>query len=316
MTDVAVSVKEGMFGDVLAGAKGTGAEVIAADPKLGRIYLRIDRARKPSQRARRAIKELEGMDGVKRAELIERHLKAKDAQLGEALATNRCRIILDIDSTITRGKPGTIHPSVPPILQKMKDKGIWVYAATGRSIEDLYEIINANPFQRKSIAENGGIILGLGQKGYLEFGDKTEPNKVLRYLQDKYRSREDMDQGERITEVIFLKSDVTEEMVREAREATGAKVGVHASKNALHVSKEGIDKGSAVLELGNRLKWGDAYTIAMGDSQMDVPMFRAVRHSFAPANCDAAAREGCSQVLDGRFEKALEILYEKIEGSR
>lgn len=197
----------------------------------------------------------------------------------------------------------------------MEDRGIWVYAATGRSLYDLTNLIRKNSIQSNSIAENGGIILGFTETGYLEWGNKDEPRKVLQYLKSKYKKKEDMKQGERITEVIFLQKDVTEDQLNEAIETTDAKVKIHKSQNSYHISAKNIDKGSAILELANRMKWGNSYKIAVGDSQLDVPMFEVCEYSFAPKNCDKHARSACSQLLCSRYEKCLEEIYDLIEKS-
>ena len=146
----------------------------------------------------------------------------------------------------------------------------------------------------------------------IEFGDKTEPNKILKYLQKKYQIKEDMKQGERVTEIIFLQSDVTQANIDEAIKATGAKISIHQSQNSYHISKQDVNKGSAILELANRLKWNNSYKIAVGDSQMDVPMFNACDYSYAPKNADKYARESCTEVLDGNYEKAIQIIHDLI----
>lgn len=252
------------------------------------------------------------MRGVNDFQVIKGYVSARNAKLRDALAANNFRMILDVDSTITRGRTGTIHPSVPPILQKLKDRGIWIYVATGRSSSDLANLIRRYPIQQNSIAENGGIILGFGQDGYIEHGSKNEPMKVLKYVKNKYGVKEDMDQGERITEVIFLQKDITEDRLNKAIKNTKAKVTVHKSRNSYHISAKNIDKGSAVLELADRMRWGNSYKIAVGDSQLDVPMFEVCDYSFAPKNCDKYAEDACSQVLDGSYERCLADIYDMI----
>lgn len=81
------------------------------------------------------------------------------------------------------------------------------------------------------------------------------------------------------------------------------------------MSKKGVDKGSAILELGKRLKWGNAYKIAVGDSQMDVSMFEACDYSFAPKNADDSARDACTEALDGNYEEGIAKLHELIQKS-
>ncbi len=76
-----------------------------------------------------------------------------------------------------------------------------------------------------------------------------------------------------------------------------------------------MNKGSAILELGKRLRWGNAFKIAIGDSQMDVSMFEACDYSFAPENADDFAKESCTEVLVGNYEKAITNLHNLIMNS-
>ena len=312
MTDLYLSTKKGQFDKVIRKIRKKYV-ISTANSKLDEIILNCNDIKPRSKEFQSIKSELEKMSGIVSVISVKGHLKVKNATLKESLSTNQCRIIFDVDSTITRGgSTGTIHPSIPKILQKIQDKGIWVYVATGRSLYDLVQIVNNNPVEKTSISENGGIILGFTAEGYVEHGSKTEPNKVLEYLQKKYKIREDMKQGERITEVILLHSDVTREQIDEAISETNAKVSVHMSQNSYHISKKDVDKGSAILELGRRLKWGNSFKIAVGDSQMDVSMFEACDYSFAPKNADQFAKEACIQELNGNYEKAIENLYDLI----
>ena len=309
---VRVEPAKGRFDEVLGKLRRRRFTIASANRQLGEIFLNLSGMGGRSQELGDLKEALRRMRGVNDFQVIKGYVSARNAKLRDAFATNNFHIILDVDSTITRGRTGTIHPSVPPILQKLKDRGIWVYVATGRSSSDLASLIRRYPIQQSSIAENGGIILGFGQYGYIEHGSKNEPMKVLEYVKREYGVKEDMDQGERITEVIFLQKDITEDHLNEAIKDTKAKVAVHKSQNSYHISAVNIDKGSAVLELADRMRWGNSYKIAVGDSQLDVPMFEVCDYSFAPKNCDKYAENACSQVLDGSYEKCLADIYDMI----
>lgn len=248
-------------------------------------------------------------DGIISATPVKRFLKVKDVELKEALRTNKCRFVFDVDSTLTQGNPGVLHPEIETIFQKMNDKGIRIYLATGRSMPDLVDLIKKYPIEKHSIAENGGLILGFPPDNYLEFGNKKEPNKVLNYLQTVYQINEDMAQGERFTEVIFLKSDVTRKQIDESISETKAKVSVYESKNSYHIAKEKIDKGSAMLEVGRRIHWGNTWIIAVGDAEMDIPMFKKANYSYTVGNASESAKEAASKVLSGKFEKGVQQIY-------
>ncbi len=251
--------------------------------------------------------------GIQRVQVIQRYLDVKNVDVEESLRTNNCRFVFDIDSTLTQGSPGTIHHIIEPIFQKIYDKGIRIYFVTGRSMPELNELIKAYPVEKHSIAENGGLILGFPPDNYLEFGSITEPKKILEYLQQKYSTKEDMEQGGRFTEVIFLKKDVTLEQIEEAKKAIRAKIEVHPSQNSYHISKNAINKGTAMLELATRLHWGNTMIIAVGDADMDIPMFEKAGHSYAVGNATDGAKKAASQVLNGKYEKGIMEIYDLIK---
>ena len=183
-------------------------------------------------------------------------------------------------------------------------------------MSDLNELVKSLPVSKYSIAENGGIILGFPPNNYDEFGHMTEPKKILTYLRGKYSVIEDMDQGERFTEVIFLQRDVSMDRLEEAKSATGADVDFHASQNSFHIAKHGINKGTAMLEIARRQHWGNDYKIAVGDADMDIAMFEKANYSYAVGNCTPDASKAASKTLDGKYEKGIQEIYEKIEQVR
>lgn len=248
-------------------------------------------------------------DHIVKSTPVKSYLNVEDVDLHESLRTNKCRFVFDVDSTLTQGDPGVLPPTIEHILNKMNEKGIRIYFATGRSMPDLNELIKKYPIEKHSIAENGGLILGFPPDNYHEFGKKTEPNKVLDYLQTKYQINEDMEQGERFTEVIFLKKDVTIAKIDEAIRKTKARISVHPSKNSFHISKHGINKGSAMLEVGKRLHWGNALVIAVGDADMDIPLFEKAGYSFAVGNASDGAKKAAKKVLNGKFDTGIAEIY-------
>lgn len=315
MVHICLTAKRGRYNSVLK-TVNKHKWIVSGTRKVSReIYLSFDQTNIRSKKFKEINAILQQTDDLESFETIDPYIQAKNTILTDAFCENNYKLILDVDRTITRGSPGTIHHSIPPILQKMNDRGIWVYLATGRSVDDLTRLTNKYPIGKNSIAENGGIILGFGTDGYVKFGKKDEPRKVLDYLKRKYRTKEDMAQGERITEVIFLQKDLPRPRLEEAIKATKAKVDVHEGKNSYHVSARNINKGSAILELADRLDWGNSFKIAVGDSHLDVPMFKACEYSFAPKNCDEQARKACTQVLGGKYEKCLKEIYALIEKS-
>ena len=272
------------------------------------IVIKIDKPPKSKAANTKLEKEFKIINGVLRVSLILGYLNVKDVRLAEALRTNKCAFFFDIDSTLTQGNPRTIHHKIDQIFNKIVDKGIRIFFATGRSMPDLLNLIKEYPVEYYAIAENGGIILGFGPKGYFEFGEKKEPNKVLEYLQTKYQICEDMRQGIRFTEVIFLQKDITRDRLDDAIKKTKADVTVHPSKNSHHISKNGINKGTAMLELCKTLHFNNM-VIGVGDSDMDIPMLKKADYSYAVGNASSGVKRAADKVLGGKFEKGIEEIF-------
>ncbi len=68
---------------------------------------------------------------------------------------------------------------------------------------------------------------------------------------------------------------------------TNADAQVLSSKTSYHISKKGIDKGAAIEELANYLSLGNELTVAVGDSELDIPMLDVTDLGFAPHNASS-----------------------------
>jgi hypothetical protein len=74
----------------------------------------------------------------------------------------------------------------------------------------------------------------------------------------------------------------------------------HTMIDTTIVAKD-LDKGTGPSALCDWVMGPDAETIAIGDSEADLPMFPAATRSFAPAQIDCARQArllGCQIVLD------------------
>ncbi len=309
-------VNEDQHDFVLQEINSRGYTILADSRETHSISVRVDEFGDNQSAKERLEQDFLGIDGILQVQLANRFLKADGVPLAASFKTGNCRLIFDVDSTLTQGAPGVVHPNIERIFQKIKEKGIHIYLATGRSMPELNELVESLPVSRHSIAENGGIILGFPPKNYDEFGHITEPKKILTYLRGKYSVIEDMDQGERFTEVIFLQRDVSMDKLEEAKSATGADVDFHASQNSFHIAEHGINKGTAMLEIARRQHWGNDFKIAVGDADMDIAMFEKANYSYAVGNCTPGASKAASKTLDGEYEKGIQEIYEKIEQVR
>ena len=103
--------------------------------------------------------------------------------------------------------------------------------------------------------------------------------------------KEDIRQGMRLTERIFL-ATINEEKFRKYVEKSKAKVDILAGKNSYHVTKKKIDKGFALEKLKAKIRFGkNDIIIGVGDSDLDIPLFKEADYSFIVGNGSKKAKK-------------------------
>lgn len=231
--------------------------------------------------------------------------------LDENMSTKNFHFVFDVDSTLTTGR-GTIQNMVRGIFRKMKESGHRIYLASGRSEPQLRQDMKDFNTECYGIAENGGILIGMGHDGHLLVGDRTEPDKVLLYMKQNCNTvKEDIDQGMRLTERIFTHTISTNRFLSYVRKSR-ARVDVLASKNAYHVTKKQINKGFALERLRTELRFGDNdKVVGVGDSDLDVPLFQESDYSFAVGNSSPNAKRAAKNHLGRNYADGVAEMYEK-----
>ncbi len=228
----------------------------------------------------------------------------------ENISDKNCHFVFDVDSTLTKGR-GTIQNKVRNIFAQMNASGHRVYLASGRNEAQLRQDMDNFNTERFGIAENGGIIIGMGSDGHLILGNRTEPDKVLQYMKKHCKKiTEDVVQGIRITERIF------DAVIKESKflnyvKKSNANVEVLASKNSYHVVKKKINKGYALERLSTELRFGnDDVVIGVGDSDLDVPLFGESVYKFAVGNASPKAKK-TAIFLSENYADGVQEMYQK-----
>lgn len=204
----------------------------------------------------------------------------------------------DIDSTLTSGPPGFVHHEVREIFQNMRDLEVMIYFSTGRSMDDVVRLMNNYPVMQQAIVENGSILIGYGKHNYDELGDRKNPVLFVKFLKDNnYAPKVDTSQMGRITEMVLQKKpSLSLKKIEKARQIAkkqkGIDISILGSQNSFHITQRGINKGSALNELANRLKLGSYdEIISVGDSELDIPMFKESHRGYLMGNATTGARK-------------------------
>lgn len=224
-------------------------------------------------------------------------------------------VFFDIDSTLTHPGVGTINRNVKGVFGRFMKLNCFVYFCTGRSSQEVENLIKMYETSPYGIAENGGIILG-SNLPYKKLGDRKEPDKFIRYL-NKAGIQYSLDpkQQSRKTEHIILRESLEVASLKRAIRKSKIPVEVHSSKNTYHISKERINKGAAIMHLSSEeeLSLGEDHEIiAVGDSDLDIPMFEVANSSYAVGNADPLVKKKAKYTLKSKAPEAVEELYNKI----
>jgi len=197
---------------------------------------------------------------------------------------NKKTFAVDIDGTITMNGMGTIHLQALSKLRSLRDDGHNVILVTGRSSVEGYLLAIFGGLTHLAVGENGGCIT-LGDKiQHRMLGNKGECIHALATIQSKL----DIEIKEkpvfpRMTEVVLERTfdiDNAQKFIDE----NNLNVVLTDSGYAYHINSKGIDKGSGFMEAIKMLEIDVNDTIAIGDSDTDVPLFKVVKNNIAVAN--------------------------------
>jgi len=197
---------------------------------------------------------------------------------------NKKTFAVDIDGTITMNGMGTIHLEALSKLRSLRDDGHNVILVTGRSSVEGYLLAIFGGLTHLAVGENGGCITFGDKIQHKMLGNKGECIHALATIQSKL----DIEIKEkpvfpRMTEVVLERTfDI--DNVQKIIDENNLNVVLTDSGYAYHINSKGVDKGSGFMEAIKMLEIDVNDTIAIGDSDTDVPLFKAVKNNIAVAN--------------------------------
>ena len=193
-------------------------------------------------------------------------------------------LAVDIDGTVTLNGFGTIHLKALEKLRNLKNDGHHVIFVTGRSSVEAYLLSIFGGLTLLGVGENGGCITHGEIMTHKLLGNKEDCQKAFSYL------KESLDEPilekpvfPRLTEVVLDRTfDIKN--AQKILDKNGFNVGLFDSGYAYHINTRGVDKGTGLLKALEMLNADLEDTIALGDSETDVPLFRTVKNNIAVNN--------------------------------
>ena len=191
---------------------------------------------------------------------------------------------VDVDGTITLNGMGAIHLGALSRLRSLKEEGHNVILVSGRSSVEGYLLSIFGGLTHLAVGENGGCITFGDKIQHRMLGNKGECIHALATIQSKL----DIEIKEkpvfpRMTEVVLERTFDIEKAQKIIVE-NNLNVVLTDSGYAYHINSKGIDKGSGFMEAIKMLEIDVNDTIAIGDSDTDVPLFKVVKNNIAVAN--------------------------------
>ena len=193
-------------------------------------------------------------------------------------------LAVDIDGTITLNGFGKIHLQALEKLRNLKNDGHHVIFVTGRSSIEAYFLSIFGGLTLLGVGENGGCITHGEIMTHKMIGDKNECQNAFSYLKKSLdESIKEKPVFPRLTEVVLDRTfDIKN--AQAILDEEGFNVGLFDSGYAYHINSRGVDKGSGLIKALQMLNADLEDTIALGDSETDVPMFRTVKNNIAVNN--------------------------------
>ncbi|MEM3084031.1 MAG: phosphoglycolate phosphatase [Nitrososphaerales archaeon] len=192
-------------------------------------------------------------------------------------------LAVDIDGTLTEDG-GMVHLGSLSMLRVMERLGVKVIYVTGRSSVEAYILSVFGGTTRIAVGENGGVVTN-GPDAHKLLADKAYPQRAYEFLRTRIENVKLKDVFPRMTEVVLERTfdiRMAEQVLKESR----LPVTITDSKYAYHLNHVDINKAVGFRVALDMLGINSSESIAIGDSETDVPLFKTCGYSIALGNAE------------------------------
>lgn len=205
---------------------------------------------------------------------------------------------MDIDGTLTENGGGAIHLAALAKLRQLERLGYYVIYVTGRSSVEAYVLAVFGGTTKVAVGENGGAVTIAPQEHRL----LASREKCLRGYEVLRKSLDGVQEKPvfpRMTEVVLLRSFDIEQGQRILNEHNLA-LYLSDSKYAFHINEKGVDKAYGLKEALKILKVLPEETVAIGDSETDIPMYQICGCSVALGHAEQSVKAKATHSVNER----------------
>jgi len=205
---------------------------------------------------------------------------------------------IDIDGTLTENGGGIIDLHALESLRYLESIGCKVIFVTGRSSIEAYILSVFGGTTKVAVGENGGAIT-IGPQQHITFANKEKCIKGYEVLKKNIGGVKLKPVFKRITEVVLCRTfDITQG--QRVLEENNLDLYLTDSQYAIHINEKGIDKAVGLKKALSILDIDPEYTVAIGDSETDIPMFNMCGYSIALNHAKENVKARAKYVVNGR----------------
>jgi phosphoglycolate phosphatase (TIGR01487 family) len=205
---------------------------------------------------------------------------------------------VDIDGTLTENGGGAVHMPALAKLRYLDKLGYSIIYVTGRSSIEAFVLSVFGGTTRIAVGENGGAITVAPQEHKL-LASRAKCLEGFELLKKSLDGVQEKPVFPRMTEVVMLRTfDIKEG--QKILDERGLQLYLNDSKYAFHINEKGVDKALGLKEALKLLKAGPEETVAIGDSETDIPMYGVCGHSIALGHAEDAVKQKATHVVSAR----------------
>lgn len=219
---------------------------------------------------------------------------------------------VDVDGTITEDG-GVISLDAAYTLRWLEKMGYRVILVSGRSAWEAYALSAYLGITRVVVGENGGVV-ATSPLNMMLLADISHSMMAYDYLSKKISNVKMKLVFPRFTEIVLERTFNINEG-RRILDESGIPVTINDSKYGYHLTHKNVNKAVGLRVAVKYLGIDTSQIIAIGDSEIDIPMFMVCGYSIALGNSPNSLKEKASfsvnSIMGDGLVEAIQHVAEK-----
>jgi len=205
---------------------------------------------------------------------------------------------IDIDGTLTENGGGMLHLGSLSMLRTIEKLGYRVIFVTGRSSIEAYVLSVFAGTTKIAVGENGGVVTTSPQDHKL-LADKSYSESAYEFLTARIKNVKIKPVFPRLTEIVLER---TFDIATAAQVLKDSKLPVIITDSmyAYHLNHESINKSVGFRVALDMVNVKPEESVAIGDSETDVPLFDACGYSIALGNSSNEVKASAEHTVNGQ----------------